>query len=310
MGHATTCPIDVTTTLKNFGLTLIPQPLPIWWSPVVWKAHENLANQIWNLYNQGELPVQNMDSLQDCFIKPISDARLSQAINDRFLKGSLEEVKKINPNKYTDLSQKYRIESMAFRVLDGAGIDHKEAKAVLSNLPAGFNIETRTLFFNISNVLRSEWNVIFIHEMGHFIDPIEDHIEAFNNPKTLHQIDLLGAAHRTLENISEEERRLIDEWLMHGLHIGLLAEWRVWSFTAEYLSEAKQVSFGKRTKWLKPLLKLNAQERKIKIFEILDRNIPDPATERFAIGVVSERLKQLRAQLLQQILGGDFQNLE
>jgi len=307
MGHA--CPIDVNTTLKDFGLSPIPQPLPIWWSPVVWKAHENLANQIWNLYNKGELPAQGMDSLKDCFVEPISDVRLSQAINDRFLQGSLSEIKKINPKKFDVLSQKYRIENMAFRVLDGAGLDHKEAKAVLSDLPAGFNIETRTLFFNISNVSRSEWNVIFIHEMGHFIDPIEDHIEAFNNPKTVHQIDLISA-NNTIESLSVDDGRIIDEWLMHGLNIGLLAEWRVWNFTVDYLSNATNYTFGPRSKWLQPLLKMNILDRKMKIFAILDNNIPDPTTERFSDGVIPKRLKQIRIKLRNKILSGDLQNLQ
>jgi hypothetical protein len=302
-GHA--CPVDTQLILQKIGPRPTPEQKGSDYSDRLWNGHKELASALWEWYRRSSADSAGSfhDSLRDCVQDPLNENDLALAINNEFLQHSLERVQAINPQKFAEINKQRSVAEMTFQIFNACDPSEQEAQDVLGARPGGFNIPTQALFMNISSISVNDWDVIFIHEMGHFLDPIHDHVTAFNDKDTLASIAKIVAAKTEPTAL---QKAAIDSWLWHGLNIGLLAEWRVWSFTADYVSNRSDYTLGPHTQWLAPFLKQDAKSRRQNIFKFLDLKFTNSSDQIPMINdpLIQSRLELLRAQVREQIARG------
>jgi len=275
---------------------------------IIWKAHEILAEQIWQLFESGELQ-KNKYNIADCLQSPLNDQDLMLATNNIFLQKTFERLQKINPNMYFELNQKINFNQIVFQAFAFCEACQLQSKKILGEKPAGYNLTTQALFMNIQTLSPEDWDVIFIHELGHHFDQTrKDSKQYFNIDQVKIILDLQKKYDRG-ERLDDSEIKQIDNWIMSGLNIGLLAEWRVWSFTLQYLDPVLNYQFGEKTKWLQNYKNLPSDIRYVELFKTLDRNFTNPATGLASHPLVLKRVQILRAQFRDMIFSGQINPL-
>lgn len=264
---------------------------------VIWKAHEILAEKIWQLFESGELQ-KNKYNIADCLHPPLNDQDLMFATNNIFLQKTFERLQKINPKMYFELNQKIDFNQIVFQVFAFCEACQLQSKKLLGEKPAGYNLTTQSLFMNIQSLSPEDWDVIFIHELGHHFDQTRKDSKQYFNIDQVKVIIELQKKYDRGESIDDSEIKQIDDWIMSGLNIGLLAEWRVWSFTLKYLDGFKaDYHFGKQTQWLKYYRKLSPSDRDIELFKMLDYRFKNSNDLLLSHELIQKRLDLIRLQI-------------
>lgn len=299
-----TCPVDLGPILNEIGLPPAPN-VPIGRYPLrVWKGHEHLAKSVYAQIEEGQIAADQLHSLSKCFSPPLNDSDFTLALSAEFRDRSLARIRKINPAAFERASKVRPIENLALRIFDGHSNHQDSATRAIGDRPAGYHITTQSLFMDIAKVSKEDWDAIFIHEIGHFVDPVMSHVRFFNNEKMIEKIGAIVQKENRGELVEESEIQILDQWLYHGVNIRLLAEWRVWSFTVNYLRGGNNadITLGPETVWLKPYLRSTVSEMDWKrdLFLELDKNFHNPSEGVFSSPLLQQRMGLLREKLRQQ----------
>ena len=300
------CPVDITPILQGIGSAPAENTAAGNYSTRVWIGHQALASHLYHLFALRQLDAQDLSQLTSCLLKPLNHQDLNLAMNTVFRTKSLQRIESINPQEFSRISKKFKIENIAFQVFDTHVQNQKLAEGILGTRPAGFNMTTQALFMNLAQIESADWDVFFIHELGQYLDPVEDHVKFFNDLKTIAKIVALTKQYDQNNTLLVEDLKLVDEWLVHGLNIALLAEWRVWNFTLDYLSVQPDYVFGPKTSWLKTFLQKTGSERKTAMFSFLDINFENPKDQFFSHPLIQKRIIFLRQWLREKMAKGDF----
>jgi hypothetical protein len=298
------CPVDVGAILTKIGAPPTFQMSQLDFSQYevrVWKAHIDLAAMVWRKYIVGVLRNGGLQRVDECLASPLNQDDFLLAINKVFRDSAFERIKSINPKVYLTLSEKFDFDKMIFRVFDPAFDQDSAIQSSLHELPAGFNDAGRAIFTDAQRIQSEDWDITFIHELGHFIDPITSDIVQFTDQDIAKTIANILKT-KTTETLSDEDRSIINSRLQHGLNIGFLAEWRVWCFTVDYVGSSNKVVIGPKFSWMKPLLKMKRDQMKAEVFRYLDPRFSDPQVGIYSNQIISGQLKKIRADLRANIL--------
>ncbi len=300
----TTCPLNINSVLAHIGAkpdsSVSAQDYAAY-KIRIWNGHLELADQVWSSYIDGVNSSADSQEIESCLIPPLDHHTFTLALNEKFTEASLARIRAINPPEFFLLNSKYKFDNIIFRVFDPVFESNDSALNSLENKPAGFNDAGKALFASAQRIQSENWDITFLHELGHYIDHVDDDIQKFNDLDTMQAIATILQT-KAVDTTTDVEKQLIDSWLKSGLNIGFLAEWRVWCFTVEYLSALPQPFTGAKYAWIKPLLNLTPQQIKVGVFDYLDPRFSDPRDGIFSNPIMGERLKQIRNDLRLNIL--------
>lgn len=236
-----------------------------------WEGHKILAQGIWQLYRSH----QNLSNFDTCLKleKTVVFKDLKLAFNAIFKAESIQRITNLNPTLISTIKSQNLKEFENFQVIafNGHKSSHPAYQQKTENRPAGYSPSTNAIFGDFANLDPRDWDPIFIHELGHRLDPIGAHLKIVNNlDHTTEIIKFLKSSSALSINLIEK----IDQIIWSGLNIGFLAEWRVWCFVADYLSPAENMlNLGPETIWLKAFItEKDKSIRDQKMFEYLDPN--------------------------------------
>jgi len=269
---------------------------------VVWKAHTQLAEKVWQMFERGELQKREFN-IDACIKKPVNDNDLMLATNNIFLQKTFERLNKINPQMYLELNQKIDFNQIVFQTFAYCEACQMNSKKILGEKSAGYNLTTQALFMNIQTLSPEDWDVIFIHELGHHFDQTRKDSKNYFNLENIKMILNLQKKFDNGESLSTAELQQVDQWIMSGLNVGLLAEWRVWAFTLKYLDGVSgQYNFGQQTQWLKKYRDMNTDQRDVELFRMLDSRFKNSNDQLLSHQLVQQRLNLIRTQIRNDIV--------
>ncbi|MGZ3768710.1 MAG: hypothetical protein ACXVCP_04695 [Bdellovibrio sp.] len=265
----------------------------------VWQGHITLANEIWKAYKSNQKNL--LSSVFSCLKKPLNKEDLQLALNQIFRDNFIKELEAINPKAFNEILDQHdsAIENLNLIAFDGQSETENGFSNIIDERQAGYNVHSQTIYGDYNKTSSTDWTIILIHELSHKIDDISLHVETFNN-KEYQKIIIQSLKQNYL---TEEQIKLVDKMLWHGLNIGFLAEYRAWIFTADYLSGSqKEIVYGPYTKWLKDFVKLNVDDRHQAIFRFLNQNFTNRSSAVPWINhpLIQKRLEILRYNCLQE----------
>lgn len=300
------CPLDISPFLAMIGPAPAENTAAGDYASKVWTGHQALAMQVYQRFASQQLSSQDLNKFATCLKKPMDFGDLNLALNSIFRDESLKRIQQINPLRFAQISKNFNVGQIVFQVFNSHVNSQKLAESILGQRPAGYNMQTRALFMNMAQITVDDWDILFIHEMGHYLDPIDSNISFFNDANNLEKISVSIKNFNQNKSLTQNELQFIDVWLTHGLNIRLLAEWRVWNFTVDYLSLRKDIPMGPKTIWLQPYLTKDVTQRKIELFNFLDRNFVNPIDQIFSNPLIQKRINLIRQSLREQIANGRF----
>lgn len=111
--------------------------------------------------------------------------------------------------------------------LTGHGFGAKPA-----NLRAGYHRRAENIFMDLDSIPSHEWLTVLVHELAHYLDSqIYASILKYSDQKLLRQVSELSQKTNLLTDLKPSEREMVDQWNLHGLNAGILAEYRAWAAT-------------------------------------------------------------------------------
>jgi hypothetical protein len=169
------------------------------------------------------------------------------------------------------------------------------------NKKAGYHRADQTIFMDIEAIGVNEWLVILIHELSHYLDPqVFQSLKAFSDPLLVKSI--VAASQRTnqLYELSSEERQNLDQWLMAGLNLGLLAEYRAWAVTALLYDEGLHEGLWQPIDWMVNFRSAigRASDPWSGVLGYLDQHGLNPGHSLFSWALVQNALNEKRAALV------------
>lgn len=208
---------------------------------------------------------------------------------------------------FAEISKSVVVENVAFRVLDFHTQSESSAKDMIGDLPAGYSQFVQVLFMDITQIHPRDWDILFIHELGHHLDKkMETYVREFNSLSVRERVKEITERYDKKLEVKKDDIQFLDEWLMNGMNIRLLSEWRVWSFTLDYISADQAIQYGPRTFWLKGLAGKDQVTRKIELFQFLDRNFINPTDQNFSHPLIKNRILFLREKVRTDMAKGIF----
>ena len=269
----------------------------------IWRGHEILAQKIWDLYFYSGQKIENLENCLNS-LEIVDSNRLKLAFNAIFKEQSIQKISQINPHLIEKIKQENKTEFENFHLIafDGNHKSNQSYKNEISNKNAGFSPASDIIFGDFANMDARDWIAIFIHELGHRLDLIDEHLEKVNNPLLLMEISKILKNEQQLSPSSEVK---IDQILWSGVNIGFLAELKAWMFVAEFLAFSENtIELGPETDWLEPFLKEKDKLiRDQQIFEYLDNKFSNESNAVVWINDsrVQQRIELIRACIRDQV---------
>ena len=292
------CPVDVDHSLKFVTTTQGINPEQLNFYQQLWSAHKDFANQVWILFQSGEKIGEQIES---CVRPPLTQKNLNFAINEIFFRHSVEGMRLINPAVFDRLSKRQKISELAFSVLNRCEACLRSYDKLDQQRSAHFNHSTQAILADVARLSAADWKIIFIHEVGHYFFPDKQWSDLFLDGKRMIEIEKIVKDKVSVEKLSDQDRKMIDEWLMNGIRTKLIAEWRVWSFTLDYIIDHKDIELGIQTAWLRRYHQLPRAEKDIELFKALENNFEQPTEGLEAHPIILDRLVRLRKKLIEQV---------
>lgn len=293
---------DVNEILEPANDTIGPRPYPLGnYLIQKWEAHKELAQKLWTQRGLSA-SLHNIEVCVDKFDN-LDYPSLKLALNEKFKEASLNRMYSINPNKFNEIKSVYSKSMFDFTliVFNGSESKNKKVKEFISNRAAAYAPHSHTIFKDTEKMNFDDWNAIFLHELGHRLDGIENSIEMVNNKKNFNQMmEIIRLYEQKRIMPDSEQINFIHSMLWNGLNIGFLAEYRAWLFVVDYLSTGTGYTLGPQTEWLRPFIEEKDKAlQKTKLFHYLDLRFTD---ENSSIPWMNSSLTQSELKKLRETL--------
>lgn len=298
---------DVKSLLAEANNAIGPRPYPLGnYLLHKWEAHKELAQKLWT---QRDLST-SLHNLENCVNKFyfLDYTSLKQALNKKLKESSLNQINSINPTKFNEIKSTYSESMFDFTliVFNGNEPENMKVREFINERSAAYVPHSHTIFKDTAKMNFDDWNAIFLHELGHRLDGIENSIDMVNNKKNFNQMmETVQLYENKKIKLDLEKINFIHSMLWNGLNIGFLAEFRAWLFVVDYLSTGTNYKLGPQTEWLRPFIEeKDTKLQKEKLFQYLDGRFTDENSSIpwMRSDLIKEELKKVRQTLRDSII--------
>lgn len=247
---------------------------------------DQLALQIYESYLAGDA----VDLKKNCSNSIYRDL-LESSLHKTFKSETLKKLLVSGGNK-AEFAKKIQNKTISpFRLTGHFREDSPTEKA------GGFHRGHGSIFMNFTKIPPSEWEIYFIHEFAHSLDSeLLKSITPFTN------VELIQSFYTATKNNSwsQEQKRQLTSWLLHGLNRGFLAEYRAWTVTFALYQEGLQDGTFNKIQWMEDILSHQGPQESLRSFILryLSPRFSDPQKGPFSSPQVQAELKKLRQELL------------
>lgn len=307
LGQASACPFQSYLDVENVGPSQ-SNPSTYVSDRMSWKnqlaiVFQDDVKSFFKLYSKNKLTEADLACIQ-------SSGRLKDQIENNFSSlFIIEAAQKMTASR----SEAIRAFASKISKLTTSGIVipiklhlHLDRNST-SERPAGFDRNTRGVFFNLFQINSSDYSVYLIHEFAHAFDPeLNSAIDLFNDSALTETIASFVRAKASYESLSNEQKHQVDRYVLAGLNRGLLAELRAWVTTSELYLELLRHQEQKPVDFLDPILGSSRDLNRSQLTQIwwdyLLKNFTRPNEGLFASpllqSAVESALKQSASSLL------------
>lgn len=198
---------------------------------------------------------QNSEEINHC-LNNINDKKLTNITSWMFKENLLEDLKNTKSKTFKLMLQ--RIFEEKENLMIGASFDFEDS----SKRPASYHRTAKNILINFAKLNYNEAKLILVHELTHKADE-EVLFKAsvdFSNEDRQKEIYNFASQNVPYENLQNNEKTVLDQFLFDGLKRGFLAEFKAWALSYRIYQEMKDVGEIKEISWTESILELKNEE--------------------------------------------------
>jgi len=229
-----------------------------------WQARKEASGQLFRQYMRSDF---DFDRIEGCLMDHPHQNDFFQTLFAEFYDQSLAKLRESRSpgiqKLMNQIDRQYRLNHQRplFRLTGHFSQGNP------SDRFAGVHRGTGSIYMDLARIPRSEWYVIFIHEIVHHLDGLL--IEASREFAITDglRFELEGWAQQgRLSQLPMDVRADLDAWLTDGLNRGLWAEYRAWYITYRLYAQMVEEGLIQRIPRMDAVLALKPVEERLESF--------------------------------------------